>query len=71
MVRTASYEDGEDISTCKYTYLETDQQGNWTKRKVVRTWECEEYLFDGEKGTSRTTTKTDPEFIETRVISYY
>lgn len=71
MVRTASYEDGEDISTCKYTYIETDQQGNWTKRKVVRTWEYEEYFFDGEKDTSRTTTKTDPEYTETRVITYF
>ena len=66
-----SYEEGTDIVTCKYTYVNFDKQGNWTKRKVNRTWECEEYFFDGEKDTSRTTTKTDPEFTETRTISYY
>ena len=71
MVYKYSYEEGQDVATCKYTYIETDKQGNWTKRKVNRTWECVEYFFDGEKDTSRTMTKTDPEFTETRTISYY
>lgn len=71
MIYKYSYEEGQDVATCMYTYIETDKQGNWTKRKVNRTWECVEYFFDGEKDTSRTMTKTDPEFTETRTISYY
>lgn len=59
------YEDGCDKTTCKYSYMEFDKQGNWTKRKVQRivtstTYEPEEI-----------TTKTEPEFIETRTITYY
>ena len=37
MTYTSRYEEGKDIVKCRYTYLETDKQGNWTKRKVVRT----------------------------------
>lgn len=53
------------------TYIETDEQGNWTKRNVNRAWECVEYFFDGEKDMSRAMTKAEPEFMKTRIISYY
>lgn len=65
----AGYEDGTDIAMCKYIYLEFDKQGNWTKRKVNRSWECTE--IDAFYNTQETTTKTDPEFEETRTITYY
>lgn len=43
MKSSASYEDGVDVEICRYTYLETDSQGNWTKRRVKRTWEVTTY----------------------------
>ena len=67
MKHTESYEDGQDIYTCQYSYLEFDEQGNWTKRKVNRTWRIVMYS-DGEDEIS---TKTDPEFVETRAITYF
>lgn len=66
---TASYEDGQDIYTCRYSYLEFDEQENWTKRKVNRTWEITTYNPVDE--TEETSSKTDPEFVETRTITYY
>lgn len=69
MVYTFRHEEGKDIVKCKYTYLKTDKQGNWTKRKVVRT--VENTVYDAMTGKETTTVKTDPEFIETRTIAYY
>lgn len=69
MESSASYEDGIDVEICRYTYLETDSQGNWTKRRVKRTWEVTTYY--PENGADRVSTKTEPEFIETRTISYF
>lgn len=69
MESSASYEDGVDVEICRYTYLETDSRGNWTKRRVKRTWEITMYY--PENGADRVSTKTEPEFIETRTISYF
>lgn len=69
MTYTFRYEEGKDIVKCKYTYLETDKQGNWTKRKVVRT--VESTVYDAMTDKETTSVKTDPEFTETRAISYY
>lgn len=53
----------------EYTYLSTDEQGNWTSREVtVTTRNWEESPIDNER------TYSSPEvsrFIETRTISYY
>lgn len=69
MITRASYEEGEDVTKYKYTYLETDKQGNWMKRKVVRT--VESTVYDAMANKESTSVKTDPEFTETRTISYY
>lgn len=69
MTYTFRYEEGKDIVKCQYTYLETDKQGNWTKRKVVRT--VESTVYDAMIDKETTSVKTDPEFTETRAISYY
>lgn len=69
MITRASYEEGEDVTKYKYTYLETDKQGNWTKRKAVRT--VESTVYDAMTGKETTSVKTDSEFTETRTISYY
>lgn len=69
MKSSASYEDGIDVEICRYTYLATDSQGNWTKRRVKRTWEVTTYY--PENGADRVSTKTEPEFTETRTISYF
>lgn len=69
MITRASYEEGEDATKYKYTYLETDKKGNWTKRKVVRT--VENTVYDAMTGKETTSVKTDSEFTETRTISYY
>lgn len=60
-----SYEEGEETIEDEYTYMEFDKQGNWTRRKVKRT--VTSTTYEPEK----TTTKTEPEFIETRTIIYY
>lgn len=71
VVYTYSYETGNDVASCEYTYLEHDKQGNWIKRSVVRSWTCQEYiLYDGGDST-KTTQHVDPEQIETRTITYY
>ena len=69
MKSSASYEDGIDVEICRYTYLASDSQGNWTKRRVKRTWEVTTYY--PENGADRVSTKTEPEFTETRTISYF
>lgn len=71
MVKEESDEEGVYISTSKYTYLKYDKKGNWTKRKVNRTLKNTDYYPEGEKETEATTTKVEPEFTETRTISYY
>lgn len=65
------YEEGNDVSISKYTYLKFDKQGNWTKRKVNRTWEITEYIREEGGDSEKTRTETDPEFIETRTIQYF
>lgn len=67
----AYYEEGKDISNSSFTYLEIDQQGNWTKRKVNRTWNITKYIYDIDGDSEKESTITDPEFIETRTITYY
>lgn len=50
----------------KYSYLETDSRGNWTKRRVKRTWKSTTYGYENEP--DKVSTKTEPEFTETRTI---
>lgn len=69
MESSASYEDGTDVEICRYTYLETDSRGNWTKRRVKRTWKSTTYGYENEP--DKVSTKTEPEFTETRTISYF
>ena len=69
MTSSDSYEEGEDVTKYKYTYLETDKQGNWTKRKVIRT--VESTMYGATAGEETTSVKTDPEFTEARTITYY
>ena len=69
MKYTASYEDGQDIFTCRFSYLEIDKEGNWLQREVNRTWEI--VMYNHVDNTEETSTKTDPPFIETRSITYY
>lgn len=64
-------EEGSYISVSRYTYLEFDQEGNWTRRQVNRTWKFTESFYDGEEEKEKTSTETDPEFMETRTITYY
>ena len=69
MKYTASYEDGQDIFTCRFSYLEIDKEGNWLQREVNRTWEI--VMYNHVDNTEETITQTDPPFIETRSITYY
>ena len=69
MKYTASYEDGQDIFTCRFSYLEIDKEGNWLQREVNRTWEI--VMYNHVDNTEETSTQTDPPFIETRSITYY
>ena len=69
MESSAGYEDGNDVEICRYTYLEADSQGNWTKRRVKRTWKSTTYGYENEP--DKVSTKTEPEFTETRTISYF
>ena len=69
MTYRASYEDGEDKYTDQYTYLELDDQGNWTKRKVNRSWEV--VTYNHVDNTEEVSHKTDPEFTETRSVVYF
>lgn len=69
MKYTASYEEGQDIFTCRFSYLEIDKEGNWLQREVNRTWKV--VMYDHVNNTEETITQTDPPFIETRSITYY
>lgn len=63
-------ETGRWQTTDKYTYLETDTQGNWTKRKVQSTTQTIEYACE-EGEEDKVSTTAEPEIIETRAIVYY
>lgn len=65
----ASYEDGDETSTFIYSYLEFDKQKNWLKRKVQKT--VEYTIYNEESNTEARRKTTEPEFIESRTITYY
>lgn len=63
------YEEGTDTETCQYLYLGIDKKGNWTMRKVRRTWNSETYNYKTKKYDI--STRTEPDFTESRTIAYY
>lgn len=63
------YEEGTDTETCQYLYLGIDKKGNWTMRKVRRTWNSETYNYETKKYDI--STRTEPDFTESRTIAYY
>ena len=65
-MKISDYDEYGDYTTLeKYEYLEVDEQGNWLKRKVIRTQINE----DDENNDKET--HTDPPYIETRIIEYF
>lgn len=71
MTMESQDEQGSYVATTKYTYLEFDKQGNWTKRKAKCTWDITDYVYDGEKEVDKKSTITDPESTEQRTVTYY
>ncbi len=63
---TITSEGGMWNSVEKYTYLETDKAGNWTKAKVTTTVTSEPNEMDDTPGGTRTNTET-----VTRTITYW
>lgn len=70
MVVEGADELGSWKTTYRYTYVDIDANGNWTKRKVKATTESEEYPEEGERIAEKSVTEGEP-FVETRKISYY
>lgn len=65
-------ENGEGTTNYHYTYLGSDKNGNWTKRRVKTTYESEEYEHSDHYTTETAhSTGEDDYFIETRKITYY
>lgn len=58
---------GDYLYTDIYEYITVDKYGNWTKRKVTKTFQCTEYI---EEGDDKVTTETKTVY-ETRIITYY
>lgn len=71
MIMDGQDEQGSYVATTRYTYLESDKNGNWTKRKAKCTWDIIDYVYEGGKEVEKKSTKTDPEVIEQRTIVYF
>lgn len=69
MIREYTFDDGSSVVTCKYVYTDFDEQGNWTKRTVNRSWKYIRY--DEVDNSEKISTRTEPETTEIRTISYY